>query len=100
MDWVYALSGIATAAGVASPDNYTMNQDPYTMAALFALASRGEFSTAPADVLALAKPPAVSAWRVIQASWQKGPGRPNVTDGMYTTPPSLGFTICFIYYDS
>lgn len=82
MDYVYALSGIAAAGGVADADAFVLNQDPITEALLYASAVRGDFPRLPAGLLALAAPPAKAGdWRVMQASYSATPGSARATDG-------------------
>ena len=81
MDWAAALSGIAVAAGVEDMDANCLSQDPITNAHLFTLWGRGELPAAPAEVLALAKPPEGDAWRVTQSTYAPAAGALGPTNG-------------------
>ena len=82
MDWAFALSGLAAAAGVDDADDFVLDADPITQALLFVAYVRGDFPQLPVALLALAAPPTgEGAWRVMQASFLAAPGDARVVDG-------------------
>ena len=80
MDWVYALSGLAAAAGYDG-DDFVNGDDGITMSELYIAFLRGELAQAPAAALALAPAPTGSEWRVQRASWSPVPGQVTSLNG-------------------
>jgi len=86
VNWFYALSGLAAAAGVADADALVPDADPITQAELFVLWARGELPPASAAARALAAPPAgAAAWRAARASYLPAAGQARPTDGADAT---------------
>lgn len=87
MNWYYALSGLAAAAGVAdaAADALVIDADPITQAELFVLWVRGELPGASAAARALAAQPEGPAWRTARASFFHAAGQARPTDGADAT---------------
>ena len=104
MDWVYALTGIAAAGGVADADNFVLDQDPITMAELLVCFVRGDLpSPLPPLIAALAAPPgpAPGAWRVAQASFLATAGNAtavNGTDAYFYSSAAATLGVSSLFY--